>query len=71
VFAALSLHRESPDPDPRVRPLIPKVVLSQLPTLAHVPLEPTITERIIIRNYCCNKNCDEHTVDTLFTFDSN
>jgi hypothetical protein len=35
------------------------------PTLAHVPSVATITERIIISNYCYNKICDEHMVDML------
>jgi hypothetical protein len=42
-----------------------------LPTLAHVPFVPTVTERIIISNYSYNKICDEHTVDMLFTFEYN
>jgi hypothetical protein len=42
-----------------------------LPTLAHVPFVPTVTERTIISNYSYNKICDEHTVDMLFTFEYN
>jgi hypothetical protein len=42
-----------------------------LPTLAHVQLVPTVTERIIISNYSYNKICDEHTVDMLFTIKYN
>jgi hypothetical protein len=40
-----------------------------LPTLAHVPLVPTNTKRMIISNYSYNKIYDEHTVDMLFTFE--
>jgi hypothetical protein len=42
----------------------------ELPTLVHVPFVHTVTERIIIANYNYNKICDEHTVDTFFTFES-
>jgi hypothetical protein len=42
-----------------------------LPTLAHMPFVPNVTERIIISNYSYNKICDEHTVDMLFTFKYN
>jgi hypothetical protein len=42
-----------------------------LPTLAHVPFAPTVTERIILSNYSYNKICDEHMVDMLFTFEYN
>jgi hypothetical protein len=42
-----------------------------LPTLAHVPFVPTITERIIISNYSYNKICDEHTFDMLCIFEYN
>jgi hypothetical protein len=45
--------------------------LRVVPTLAHVPFVPTITERIIIGNYSYNKIFDEHTVDRLFTFEYN
>jgi hypothetical protein len=42
-----------------------------LPTLAHEPFVPNITERIIINNYSYNKICDEQMVDMLFTFEYN
>jgi hypothetical protein len=42
-----------------------------LPTLAHVPFVPTITERIIINYYSYNKIYDEHMVDMLFTVEYN
>jgi hypothetical protein len=40
-------------------------------TLALIPFVRTVTERITISNYSCNKICDEHTVDMLFTFEYN
>jgi hypothetical protein len=42
-----------------------------LPTLLHVPYEPTIIERIIISNYSYNKICDEQMVDMMFIFEYN
>jgi hypothetical protein len=42
-----------------------------LPTLAHAPFVPIVTERVIISNYSYNKIYDEHTVDILFTFEYN
>jgi hypothetical protein len=42
-----------------------------LSTLAHIPFVCTAMKRIIISNYSCNKICDEHTIDMLFTFEYN